>query len=107
MFILGVAVQAEIATLGLAPTPTPTTDATSLNSYPSMVIRFTDFAIPFFPLSSSLLAKGDNAMFLAQARGGDALWKIMYDYIRLEAPVPNFLPRRFDKRMFVFSSQKY
>ena len=50
MFILGVAVQAEIATLGLAPTPTPTTNVTSLNSYPSMVMRFMDFAIPMFVL---------------------------------------------------------
>lgn len=37
-------------------------------------------------ISSSLLIKGDNTIFLTQARGGDALCGIIYDYIRLEAP---------------------
>ncbi|KAL5578826.1 hypothetical protein UlMin_011268 [Ulmus minor] len=35
---------------------------------------------------SSLLVKGDNSIFLTQARGGDALCGILYDYLRLEAP---------------------
>lgn len=39
-----------------------------------------------FDISSSLLLKGDNSMYLTQARGGDALCGILYDYIRLEAP---------------------
>ncbi|KAF2303729.1 hypothetical protein GH714_021492 [Hevea brasiliensis] len=39
-------------------------------------------------VSSSLLVTGDNSMFLAQARGGDALCGILYDYVRLEAPAP-------------------
>ncbi|KAA8520092.1 hypothetical protein F0562_014348 [Nyssa sinensis] len=37
-------------------------------------------------IPSSLLIEGDNSMFLNQARGGDALCGILYDYIRLEAP---------------------
>ncbi|KAJ4703895.1 Rhamnogalacturonate lyase [Melia azedarach] len=40
-------------------------------------------------VSSSLLIKGDNSMFLVQARGGDPLCGILYDYLRLEAPVPS------------------
>lgn len=40
-------------------------------------------------VSSSLLVKGDNSMFLTQARSGDALCGILYDYIRLEAPLPS------------------
>jgi len=35
---------------------------------------------------SSFLVKGDNSIFLTQARGGDALCGILYDYLRLEAP---------------------
>ncbi|GFZ03241.1 rhamnogalacturonate lyase family protein [Actinidia rufa] len=38
-------------------------------------------------VSSSLLIEGDNSIFLTQARGGDALCGVLYDYIRLEAPV--------------------
>ncbi|XP_011087034.2 probable rhamnogalacturonate lyase B [Sesamum indicum] len=37
-------------------------------------------------ISSTLLINGDNCLFLTQARGGDALCGILYDYIRLEAP---------------------
>lgn len=37
-------------------------------------------------ITSSLLIKGDNIIFLAQARAGDALCRVMYDYIRLQAP---------------------
>ncbi|KAL3820723.1 hypothetical protein ACJIZ3_006628 [Penstemon smallii] len=37
-------------------------------------------------VSSTLLTEGDNCIFLTQARGGDALCGILYDYIRLEAP---------------------
>ncbi|XP_059636145.1 probable rhamnogalacturonate lyase B [Cornus florida] len=37
-------------------------------------------------ISSSLLIEGDNTIFLTQARGGDALCGVLYDYIRLEAP---------------------
>ncbi|KAI9198148.1 hypothetical protein LWI28_011033 [Acer negundo] len=37
-------------------------------------------------VSSSLLIKGDNSMFLVQARGGDSLCGVLYDYLRLEAP---------------------
>ncbi|KAL0321126.1 UNVERIFIED_CONTAM: hypothetical protein Sradi_5374100 [Sesamum radiatum] len=37
-------------------------------------------------ISSTLLINGDNCIFLTQARGGDALCGILYDYIRLEAP---------------------
>ncbi|KAG8365395.1 hypothetical protein BUALT_Bualt18G0100200 [Buddleja alternifolia] len=37
-------------------------------------------------ISSSLLTDGDNCIFLTQARGGDALCGILYDYLRLEAP---------------------
>jgi len=37
-------------------------------------------------IPSSLLLNGDNSMFLVQARGGDALCGILYDYLRLEAP---------------------
>ncbi|KAL7244204.1 hypothetical protein ACSBR1_016439 [Camellia fascicularis] len=41
-------------------------------------------------VSSLLLIKGDNSIFLTQTRAGDALCGILYDYIRLEAPVtPN------------------
>lgn len=35
---------------------------------------------------STLLIKGDNSMFLVQARGGDPLCGVLYDYLRLEAP---------------------
>ncbi|KAK0578841.1 hypothetical protein LWI29_017025 [Acer saccharum] len=37
-------------------------------------------------VSSLLLIKGDNSMFLVQARGGDSLCGVLYDYLRLEAP---------------------
>ncbi|KAK6133290.1 hypothetical protein DH2020_032953 [Rehmannia glutinosa] len=37
-------------------------------------------------ITSTLLTTGDNCIFLSQARGGDALCGILYDYIRLEAP---------------------
>ncbi|KAI3466562.1 hypothetical protein Pfo_023225 [Paulownia fortunei] len=37
-------------------------------------------------ISSTLLTTGDKCIFLTQARGGDALCGILYDYIRLEAP---------------------
>ncbi|KAH0970040.1 hypothetical protein GBA52_022196 [Prunus armeniaca] len=37
-------------------------------------------------ISSSFLVKGDNSIFLTQARGGDALCGVLYDYVRLEAP---------------------
>lgn len=37
-------------------------------------------------ISSVLLFSGDNCIFLTQARGGDSLCGILYDYIRLEAP---------------------
>ncbi|XP_042065102.1 probable rhamnogalacturonate lyase B isoform X2 [Salvia splendens] len=37
-------------------------------------------------ISSALLIHGDNSMFLTQARAGDALCGILYDYLRLEAP---------------------
>lgn len=37
-------------------------------------------------ISSSILTEGDNSMFLTQARGGDALCGILYDYLRLESP---------------------
>lgn len=37
-------------------------------------------------ISSSLLVMGDNSIFLSQARGGDALCGILYDYLRLEGP---------------------
>ena len=37
-------------------------------------------------ISSSLLVKGDNSIFLTQARAGDALCGVLYDYLRLEAP---------------------
>ncbi|KAL2483947.1 Rhamnogalacturonate lyase family protein [Forsythia ovata] len=40
-------------------------------------------------VSSSLFFEGDNFIFLNQARGGDALCGILYDYIRLEAPLPS------------------
>lgn len=39
-------------------------------------------------IPSKFLINGDNCIFLTQARGGDALCGILYDYIRLEAP-PN------------------
>ncbi|KAL8045964.1 hypothetical protein ABFX02_08G148500 [Erythranthe guttata] len=35
---------------------------------------------------STLLVNGDNCIFLTQARGGDSLCGILYDYLRLEAP---------------------
>ncbi|KAL6207132.1 hypothetical protein ACLB2K_024377 [Fragaria x ananassa] len=35
---------------------------------------------------STLLVKGDNSIFLTQARGGDSLCGVLYDYLRLEAP---------------------
>lgn len=37
-------------------------------------------------ISEPLLIEGDNCIFLTQARGGDALCGVLYDYIRLEAP---------------------
>ncbi|XP_012841986.1 PREDICTED: probable rhamnogalacturonate lyase B [Erythranthe guttata] len=37
-------------------------------------------------ISSTLLVNGDNCIFLTQARGGDSLCGILYDYLRLEAP---------------------
>ncbi|KAM1766345.1 hypothetical protein TB1_005269 [Malus domestica] len=37
-------------------------------------------------IPSTLLVKGDNSIFLSQARGGDALCGLFYDYLRLEAP---------------------
>ncbi|PIN22367.1 Rhamnogalacturonan endolyase [Handroanthus impetiginosus] len=37
-------------------------------------------------ISSTFMDNGDNCIFLTQARGGDALCGILYDYIRLEAP---------------------
>ncbi|KAF5176062.1 Rhamnogalacturonate lyase [Thalictrum thalictroides] len=37
-------------------------------------------------ISSTLLIKGDNIMFLTNARGGDPMCGIVYDYIRLESP---------------------
>ncbi|KAK9267180.1 hypothetical protein L1049_009600 [Liquidambar formosana] len=37
-------------------------------------------------VSSSLLVKGDNSMFLTQGKEADAICGILYDYIRLEAP---------------------
>ncbi|KAK6932286.1 Rhamnogalacturonate lyase, partial [Dillenia turbinata] len=37
-------------------------------------------------ISSSLLNKGDNLIYLTQAREGDSLCGILYDYLRLEAP---------------------
>ncbi|XP_057794981.1 probable rhamnogalacturonate lyase B [Salvia miltiorrhiza] len=37
-------------------------------------------------ISSTLLINGDNCLFLTQARAGDALCGILYDYLRLEAP---------------------
>lgn len=40
-------------------------------------------------ISSSLFFKGDNCIFLNQARGGDALCGVLYDYVRLEAPMPS------------------
>ncbi|XP_068323452.1 uncharacterized protein [Pyrus communis] len=36
-------------------------------------------------IPSTLLVKGDNSIFLSQARGGDALCGLFYDYLRLEA----------------------
>lgn len=38
-------------------------------------------------ISSALLTKGDNSILLTQAREGDAVCGILYDYLRLEAPV--------------------
>ncbi|KAG7033955.1 rhiE, partial [Cucurbita argyrosperma subsp. argyrosperma] len=37
-------------------------------------------------IPSSMLIKGDNSIFLTQARGGDELCGLLYDYLRLEAP---------------------
>lgn len=37
-------------------------------------------------IASTLLTKGDNSMLLVQARGGDPLCGVLYDYLRLEAP---------------------
>lgn len=37
-------------------------------------------------ISSTLLIDGDNCIFLTQARAGDPLCGVLYDYIRLEAP---------------------
>ncbi|KAJ7967711.1 Rhamnogalacturonate lyase [Quillaja saponaria] len=36
-------------------------------------------------ISSSLLLAGDNSIFLTQARDGDSVCGVLYDYIRLEA----------------------
>ncbi|KAK3039680.1 LOW QUALITY PROTEIN: hypothetical protein RJ639_027021 [Escallonia herrerae] len=38
-------------------------------------------------IAPSNLVKGDNSIFLTQARGGDALCGILHDYLRLEVPV--------------------
>ncbi|KAL8112828.1 hypothetical protein AgCh_020216 [Apium graveolens] len=40
-------------------------------------------------ISSELLTIGDNFILLTQAREGDALCGVLYDYLRLEAPVSN------------------
>lgn len=40
-------------------------------------------------ISSELLTMGDNSILLTQAREGDALCGVLYDYLRLEAPVNN------------------
>ncbi|KAL5775330.1 hypothetical protein ACOSP7_012887 [Xanthoceras sorbifolium] len=37
-------------------------------------------------VSSTLLIKGDNSVLLVQAKGGDSLCGVLYDYLRLEAP---------------------
>ncbi|KAJ8761828.1 hypothetical protein K2173_004677 [Erythroxylum novogranatense] len=37
-------------------------------------------------VSSLLLVEGDNSMFLVQARSGDPVCGVLYDYMRLEAP---------------------
>lgn len=37
-------------------------------------------------ISSSIFTEEDNSMFLTQARGGDPLCGILYDYLRLESP---------------------
>ncbi|KAF8391533.1 hypothetical protein HHK36_023838 [Tetracentron sinense] len=37
-------------------------------------------------VSSSFLVKGDNTIFLTQARGGYVFSGILYDYVRMEAP---------------------
>ncbi|GAY35216.1 hypothetical protein CUMW_014990 [Citrus unshiu] len=37
-------------------------------------------------VSSLLLIKGDNSMFLVQSRSGDPVCGVLYDYLRLEAP---------------------
>mgnify|MGYP004708632519 CR=1 FL=1 len=39
-----------------------------------------------FDITSSLLIRGHNIRFLTQARAGNVLCGVMYDYIRLEAP---------------------
>lgn len=38
---------------------------------------------------ASLLVQGDNTIFLKQAMNTSAFQGIMYDYIRLEGPLPN------------------
>nr|XP_017237060.1 PREDICTED: probable rhamnogalacturonate lyase B isoform X2 [Daucus carota subsp. sativus] len=40
-------------------------------------------------VSSELLTVGDNSILLTQAREGDALCGVLYDYLRLEAPINN------------------
>ncbi|XP_030491647.2 uncharacterized protein LOC115707745 [Cannabis sativa] len=35
---------------------------------------------------STLLMRGDNSLYLAQAKGGDSLCGMLYDYLRLEGP---------------------
>ncbi|KAI5571006.1 hypothetical protein BDE02_11G064800 [Populus trichocarpa] len=56
-------------------------------------------------IPSSLLLNGDNSMFLVQARGGDALCGILYDYLRLEAPAsPANSKQREELESFQFDS---
>lgn len=42
-------------------------------------------------VSSLLLVKGDNTIFLTQARQGDAVCGVLYDYLRLEAPASSLI----------------
>lgn len=42
-------------------------------------------------VSSLLLIKGDNSMFLVQSRSGDPVCGVLYDYLRLEAPTSSFM----------------
>ncbi|KAL9384242.1 hypothetical protein Peur_024565 [Populus x canadensis] len=56
-------------------------------------------------IPSSLLINGDNSMFLVQARVGDALCGIFYDYLRLEAPAsPANSKQREELESFLFDS---